>query len=346
MKRWWLPIAVVLAASVEVAVRDELPSRTAALGFAFAIAGALAFRRSHPLRATAFAFSLATVTTLVQHHFGLPELGPHSAAGILFLPYALTRWASRRDVIIGAAFVAMTWVTSLASGDMQRREDVIGSAVVLILPGTIGAVVRLRDEAQRRGLEQARSLERERLARELHDSVAHHLTAITLQAQAARAVIDGSPSDAKNALQAIEDEARRTLTELRGIVGALRDDEAALSPAGGIAELRALSSTLVHVEVGAVGALSPMLERALFRIAQEAVTNSIKHARNATKVHVRLSAERDVELTVSDDGEPGARRGAGFGLIGMAERVALLGGTFEAGPASERGWRVHAVIPR
>ncbi|PZR10450.1 MAG: two-component sensor histidine kinase [Archangium gephyra] len=346
MKRWWLPVVMLVAASVEVAVRDDLPSRAGAWAFALAIAGALAFRRSHPLGATAFAFSLATATTLVQHHFELPELGPTSGVGILALPYALTRWASRRDVSIGAAFVVMTWVVSLLSGEMQRREDIVGSAVVLILPGTIGAVVRFRNEAQQRGLEQARSLERERLARELHDSVAHHVTAITLQAQAARAVIDTRPSDAKHALQAIEEEAKRTLTELRGIVGALRDDEAALSPAGGIAELRALSSTLVHVEVGAVGALSPMLERALFRIAQEAVTNSIKHARNATKVHVRLSAERDVELTVSDDGEPGARRGAGFGLIGMAERVALLGGTFEAGPASERGWRVHAVIPR
>lgn len=338
---------MLVAASVEVAVRDDLPSRAGAWAFALAIAGALAFRRSHPLRATAFAFSLATVSTLVQHRFALPELAPVSSAGILILPYALCRWASRREVVVGAAFMVMAWATSLLAGEMSRLEDVIGSAVVMILPGTIGAVVRFRDEAERRGLETARALEREHLARELHDSVAHHMTAITLQAQAAHAVLDSSPSEAKNALRAIEDESKKTLTELREIVGALRDDDVALRPAEGIAALRGWSSALVNVElVGAVDALSPMLERAVFRIAREAVTNAVKHARNATKVSVRLAADDEVQLTVSDDGEASSRRGAGFGLVGMAERVALLGGTFEAGPLPERGWRVHAVIPR
>lgn len=349
MKRWWLPAGFALAALVEVVLRDDFPNRGVALGFALVIAVALGFRRSHPLAATAITFSMATVSTIVQHRLGLPELAPISSAGILILPYALCRWASRRDVFIGAAFIALTWVSSLLAGEMTRAEDVIGSAVVMILPGTIGAVVRFRDEAQQRGLEQARSLERERLARELHDSVAHHMTAITIQAQAARAVLRARPDDAMNALAAIEEESKRTLVELRSIVGALRDEEAALVPAGGISELQSLTkhNPLVEVEVvGAIDSLSPLVERALFRIAQEAVTNATKHARNATKVTVRISAENDVQLTVKDDGEVSARRGEGFGLIGMAERVALLGGTFEAGPLSERGWRVHAVLPR
>jgi signal transduction histidine kinase len=351
MKRssaWWLPVVFALVALVEVSVRDDLPSRLAALGFAFAMAGAIGFRRSHPLPATLFAFGLATISTVVRHRLALPEVAPVSSAAILVLPYALCRWATRRQVIAGAAMIALTWLTSLLAGEMRGLEDVIGSAVVMILPGTIGAGLRFRDEAHVRAVDQARSLEREQLARELHDSVAHHMTAITLQAQAARAVLRASPDDAANALAAIEAESKRTLVELRAIVGALRDERA---PAAGLAEIRALAqrATRPTVEValdGDLEGLSPVLERALFRLAQEAVTNAIKHARNASKVSVRISGGREVQLSARDDGEPGASRGAGFGLVGMAERVALLGGTFEAGPLPGGGWHVDAVFPR
>ena len=354
MKRdsaWWVPLAFALAALVEVWVREDLPSRVAALCFTLAVTGALGFRRTQPLAATAFAFSLATVVTLVRHHFALPEVAPASAAAILLLPYALCRWAPPRQVVVGAAFVVVTWLASLLSGEMVTLEEVVGSAVVLILPGTIGAVVRFRDEAQTRAVDHARLLERNQLARELHDSVAHHMTAITLQAQAARAVLRSSPDQAATALSAIEAESKRSLIELRAIVGALRDD-AALAPAAGLAQIRELarSSTRPTVEVAFVGdleGLTAVLERALFRLAQEAVTNAIKHARNASTVTLRILGEgADVQLSARDDGEASSVRGAGFGLIGMAERVALLGGTFEAGPLPARGWRVHAVLPR
>ena len=354
MKRgsaWWLPVVFALASIVEVWVRTDLPSRVAALGFAFAVAGALGFRRTHPLPATAFAFSLATVTTFVRHHLELPEAVPASSAAILILPYALCRWASPRQVIAGAVFAAITWLTSLLMGEMVNLEEVIGSAVVMILPLTVGGVLRFRDEAQTRAVDQARLLEREQLARELHDSVAHHMTAITLQAQGARAVLRSSPDAAANALTAIEGEAKRTLVELRAIVGALRDDPT-LAPASGLAEIRGLAqhSTRPAVEVAFAGnleGLEPVLERALFRLAQESVTNAIKHARNASTVTLRIVGEgSDVQLVVSDDGEASSMRGAGFGLIGMAERVALLGGTFEAGPLPQRGWRVDALLPR
>jgi len=354
MKRgsaWWLPLAVALAALAEVSLRQDLPSRVAALGFTLSIAAALGFRRTHPLAATAFAFGLATVSTLVRHRLALPEVAPVSGAAILVLPYALCRWASRRQVIAGAAFVVVTWLTSLLTGEMANLEEAIGSAVVLALPGTLGAVVRFRDEAQARAVDQARLLEREQLARELHDSVAHHMTAITLQAQAARVVLRHSPDDAANALAAIEDESKRTLVELRSIVGALRDAPA-LAPAAGLAEIRGLarSTTRPTVEVAFAGdleGLTPVMERALFRLAQEAVTNAIKHARNASTVTLRIVGEGpDVQLSARDDGEATSARGTGFGLLGMAERVALLGGRFEAGPLPARGWRVEAVLPR
>jgi len=350
MKRWWFPVFIALAALVEVTLRTDLPSRPLALAFSFAVAGALAFRRSHALAATGFAFSLAAVFTFVQHHFGLPELAPASSAGILVLPYALCRWASPRHVFIGLGFVVATWLTSLLSGDLHRLEEIIGSAVVMTLPATIGAGFRFRDEAHGHAVEQARLLEREQLARELHDSVAHHLTAITLQAQAARAVMKASPDDAANALSAIESESKRTLVELRAIVGALRDDPS-LAPAAGLAEIRGLaresSQPTVQVSLdGDLEGLTPVLERALFRLAQEAVTNALKHARNASTVTVRVTGGSRVQLSARDDGEASAPRGSGFGLVGMAERVALLGGTFEAGPLPGRGWRVEAEFPR
>ncbi len=348
---WWVPLAVALAAVVEVSVRSDLPSRAAALGFALAVATALGFRRTQPLAATAFAFGLATLHTLVWHHLGLPDVGPASAAAILLLPYSLCRRASLRQVIAGAAFVFVTWLASVLTGQIPNLQEAIGSAVVLVLPGTVGAVVRFRDEAQTRAVEHARLLEREQLARELHDSVAHHTAAITLQAQAARAVLRTSPDDAAEALAAIEAESKLTLVELRAIVGALREDSP-LGPVAGLAQIRELgrASTRPAVEVtmgGDLEGLTAVLERALFRLAQEAVTNAIKHARNASTVRLQIEGDTaTVRLSARDDGEPAVRGRAGFGLEGMAERVALLGGTFEAGPLPERGWRVEAVLPR
>ena len=104
----------------------------------------------------------------------------------------------------------------------------------------------------------------------------------------------------------------------------------------------------VQVELsGDLTALKPSVEAALFRLAQESVTNALKHARRATRVQVKVVGERErVRLTVCDDGQPGPPRPTqGFGLVGMAERVALLGGTFKAGPAPGQGWTVEAVLP-
>ncbi len=354
MKRdssWWVPLFVACAAVVEVCARDDFPSRFGALGFAFMVAAALGFRRTHPLAATAFAFTLATVVTLLRHHFALPEVVPTSAAVILILPYALVRWASPRQVVAGAAFVLGTWLTLLLTGNLVKLDEAIGSAVVMLFPGSLGAVVRFRDEAQTRAVDQARLREREQLARELHDSVGHHITAIALQAQAARAVIQSSPEQAAKALAAIEGESKRTLVELRALVGALRDDPA-LAPPASLAQIRELAriSTQPRVEIlfqGNLEGLTDVIERALFRLAQESVTNALKHAHDASRVTVRIAAEAsNVHLSVRNDGVAATRGRAGFGLVGMAERVSQLGGTFEAGPLPEGGWRVEAVLPR
>jgi signal transduction histidine kinase len=220
----------------------------------------------------------------------------------------------------------------------------------MLFPGAIGLTVRFRAEAQARTLAHAKLKEREQLARELHDSVAHHVTAITLQAQAARAVLATRPEAASKALQAIEDEAKKTLSDLRGIVGALRDD-ASLLPQGRLEDIASFArdtGLAVVVEfTGDLAGLPESVERALYRLAQESITNAIKHARNATQIEIRVAAEVDaIHLSAQDDGDnAGARRNAGFGLVGMAERVALLRGTFAAGPTA-LGWRVDASLPR
>jgi signal transduction histidine kinase len=244
--------------------------------------------------------------------------------------------------------------TACLHEEMNGIGDAIGGAVVMLFPGVIGLSVRYRAAAQLRDIDHAKLKEREQLARELHDSVAHHMTAITIQAQAARAVLRSRPEDAERALEAIEQESRHTLDELREIVGALReDDEAAISPTGRIADIATFArdagaTAAVTVELsGDLDRLAPAVQRAVFRMAQESITNAIKHAKNATCIAIRVAVHGDtVHLTARDNGMPSsARPNAGFGLIGMAERAALLGGTFDAGPSND-GWCVNAVLPR
>jgi signal transduction histidine kinase len=350
----WFAAAVLVIACAEVALRGDLPSRPAALLFAAIIATAIVIRRRRPLTAVLLAFGSAVVVTLLEHLLHAPKIAPWVSVTVLALPYSLARRGSKREVLIGAVLLALTWLASLMNHEMPQLSDAIGGAVVLLFSGALGVAFRFRAEAQVRAIAQARLLEREQLARELHDSVAHHMMAITLQAQATRAVLTTRPEDAKTALAAIEDESKRALSELRALVGSLRDEGGAeLAPAGGIADLPALAArtTRPTVEVALSGdleGLPPAVERAVFRVAQESITNAVRHARNATKIEVHIAAGRpSVRLSVRDDGETaGASRGAGFGLVGMAERAALLGGTFEAGPLAQGGWEVAAVFPR
>jgi signal transduction histidine kinase len=229
--------------------------------------------------------------------------------------------------------------------------------VVLLFPAALGAVVRFSAREQAREIDQVRSREREKLARELHDTVAHHVSAIAVQAQAGRAVAGKEPQRAVETLAVVEEAASRTLTEMREIVGALRDQEVVeLTPQKGLADLEELKKGAgpqhgVELELsGDLDGLRPAVEAALYRMAQEAITNAVRHAKNTSGIWIRVHGEAElVRLTVTDDGE-GASRGSdepgGFGLRGLAERAALLGGTFEAGAGAGRGWRVEAVLPK
>jgi signal transduction histidine kinase len=200
-----------------------------------------------------------------------------------------------------------------------------------------------------------RMREREQLARELHDTVAHHVSAMVIRAQAGRVVAETRPAAAAEALAVIEAEGSRTLAEMRVLVGALRDpaaeDPADLTPGRGIVDIAALARSDPRVEVSLTGDLDnlgPAVGAAVFRIAQESVTNAVRHARGAERVTVAVTGEPDaIRCAVTDDGEPVlGPRAVGYGIVGMTERASLLGGSIQAGPGDRRGWVVEAVIPR
>jgi signal transduction histidine kinase len=206
-------------------------------------------------------------------------------------------------------------------------------------------------------VQQVRALERGELARELHDTVAHHVSAIAIQAQAGRAVAAADPASAVEALAVIEAEASRTLHEMRAMVRVLRDGEAAdaepipYGPQRGISDLSELTRMSPAVQVhcgGDLAGLPQPVEVAVYRICQESVTNAIRHSLNATAVTVDVTGDDGVvRLRVHDDGE--AARPAttvGYGLLGMAERAKLLGGACQAGPDPAGGWTVEATLPR
>jgi len=264
-------------------------------------------------------------------------------------PYALLRWGSGRDATIGMAIVLGGHVATeiIASGG---AESLIGVPFLLLL-AALGATVRYRTGERVREADQVKLREREQLARELHDTVAHHVSAIAIQAQAGRTLAASRPEAAVEALEVIEEAASRTLEELRTMVGALRQ-EADLAPQRGVGDIHRLAGAgggpRVDVElVGDLEDVRPLVGAAIYRIAQESITNAVRHARHATRIDVRVAGERDsVRLTVRDDGAAGASAGPGYGVVGMTERAALLGGTLEAGPSADGGWTVTAVLPR
>ncbi len=309
----------------------------------------LPLRRTHPLvPVTLFTATAVAVAVTGQVSGTVP--GDLSAAVVaLMIPFSLARWAAGREAVIGLGLFALVAVTSLLAQDLGAG-DRIGGAAVVMSAIALGAALRSRGMLRTRELDDVRRDERERLARDLHDTVAHHLTAIAISAQAGLAVADSSPQAAKDALRRIDEEATRTLAETRTVVRALRDDTAApdrpLDDLAGLARTAADGMPAVEVHLDDLAGLSPTVAAALHRIGQEAVSNARRHARHATSVQVRVTRrDGEVELLVTDDGQAPAPGVDGFGIVGMTERATLLGGTLSAGPAHHGGWQVRAVLP-
>lgn len=348
---WVLVGALLVTAVGEAVFRSDVPARPLATVVALLVIPVLLWRRTHPLVATAAGFGGGMVLSVPMLFGGPPDVGLNAMACVLLLPYALYRWASGPEALAGTAITAVPASLSLASTETTFAE-VIGGVTVLVASFALGAAMRYRAVARQREVQQIRTLERSELARELHDTVAHHVSAIAIQAQAGRAVAATDPALAVEALAVIEAEASRTLYEMRTMVRVLRDgDEADYTPQRGIADLDELirMSPLVQVlRDGDLAGLPQPVEVAVYRICQESVTNAIRHSVNAMVVTVRVTGEDGVvRLRVHDDGE--ATRPAthtGYGLLGMAERAKLLGGTCQAGPDPAGGWTVEATLPR
>lgn len=329
---------------VEAALRPEVPARWVWAVVLVALLPTLLWRRSRPFTMLAIAFAVTSTVGLFVG--GDPQL--YTTAYVLVLLYALMRWGSGRAMAGGAAVVTVGWAVSLFG--TTTPADVIGSIAVIVSICSVAVALRWRAAVRARELDRVRLLEREQLARELHDTVAHHVSAIAIQAQAGTVLGADDPDAAAQALRVIEQEAARTLTEMRSMVRVLRQsDEAGREPAPGIADLdrlAAIGPPAVQVTVaGNARSLPQPIGAAVFRIAQEAVTNARRHARQATLVEVTVDADPNrVRLEVRDDGEATASARPGFGITGMLERATLLGGTCTAGPVPN-GWLVAAELP-
>lgn len=345
--------AYAVTALLEGLLRPDLTWRPLVTALALALVPPLLWRRRHPLAGVMAGFGIAGVLSLLQLTSRHGDLGLHSMIAVMVLLFALVRWGSGRDVMLGLAFVAVVVVLGMFAST-AGWADVFGGSVLLLLVVTLAIVFRSRADLWRRERLAIRNEERVALARELHDTVAHHVSAIAVQAQAGRVVAATRPEKGTEVLAAIEAEASRTLAEMRSMVQVLRvDDAVAYSPQPGVTDLPALArdGTTPVVAVSLTGAFDRLprpVDAAVYRLAQEALTNALRHGRGATRVDITLTREGDlVRLRVADDGRLDAGPGPtpGYGLRGMAERAQLLGGSLSAGRGSGGGWVVEAVLP-
>ena len=352
---WALVAVLVPTAVIEGILRPDVGWRPVALVVAVALVFSLLWRRTHPLGVVTAVFGAVIVLNLATLIDGpTTSVGLYTTIYVLLVPYALFRWGSGREVVIGLPIIVVAGVLGIAS-DFNGFGEAAAGFVFLMFPAVLGALVRFWTTSRAREIDQVRLREREQLARELHDTVAHHVSAMVIRAQAGRVVATSEPAAAVDALRVIEEEGSRTLAEMRTMVGALRDrQDADLTPQNGVADTARLarSGDEPHVQVrltGDLDELSPAVGSATYRIAQESVTNALRHARNATQIDVQVVGDEDVvRLTVRDDGETvlASSVASGYGVVGMTERATLLGGTLEAGPGLDQGWVVDAVLPR
>ena len=296
-------VAVLVPVGVfEGIFRADLAWRPAAIVLAVAPVFTLLWRRTHPLVVFAVAFGAQTVAD-VATLFGADDSAVlYTTAYVLLLPYSLFRWGSGREAAIGLAIIVVGILFTESVNESVNSTGVEAAIAILffLFTAALGASIRYRANSRLREVDQAKLLEREQLARELHDTVAHHVSAIAIQAQAGRTLAASSPNAAVDALEVIEEEASRTLAEMRTMVGALRQgEEPNLAPQRGVADIERFAHSAedrprVDVELsGDLDGLPPSVEAAIYRLAQESITNAIRHARHATRINVCVAGDDD-----------------------------------------------------
>jgi len=350
-RRDWVLAALLALTALPVAFEDSLPVWAWVVPTALAV-GFVPFRHRMPLIAVT-SVSMMTIACVALALGGREVVNAWVPAGFaeLVLFYTLSRWATPLRVAIGI----IVSITSALVVEWFVGDPHLDDLTELVLPWLVVAAFALAMRYRARAIEgrndQVRLAERNSLARELHDSVAHHVSAIAVQAQAGQFVIDSDPVAAAKALQAIEAIANESIDEMRRMVGILRSDEDytrsvapetldVLANREGRPAVHVSGDTQLDELPAAVGA-------ALFRIAQESITNARQHSRDVTFVDVAVERRGDhVEMTVDNDGTPTTRNaGSGFGQVGMQERVEALGGSFESSARPALGWRTTTVIP-
>jgi len=344
---WWGRSGVAKEHTVGVAV------------IAVVVTGSVAVRRRYP-----FVVGIATValSSFQIAFWGDPQLIPTSIAFFLSL-YALTVWTTGRMFAIGIVLLIAFDLASAAGpkGNLSQSTffTVAALIVMLLIRRVLGDRERRAQLAERERDVAAREAvvgERARIARELHDAIAHNVSMMVLQAGAERRTLDGRQGSTRAVLQTIEQTGRGALTEMRRLVGMLREDgDDELSPQPGLDDLPQLATQVreagLPVELTIEGDKRPLpvgIELSAYRIVQEALTNALKHAGDATAlVHVRYGDDM-LELEIIDDG-PGSAlpitTGSGHGLTGMRERVALYGGRIDTGHKASGGFRVRVLLP-
>ena len=355
--------AVVFGASVvNVAAQDAAEiSEIPVSGFLMlAIASvALYWRRSRPLTVLGVALAMAVAWTALGY-LGNPVFH------ILVALYAVGRYVPDGRISLAALAASVAVVGLGQVTDNDSVSEVITGLVLTTLAWYVGRLVRNRAVAARERaeyLEWKRTTEAQRaiadaraaIARELHDVVAHNVSVMTVQAGVARLVVEDDPERAQEAIGAVENAGRRALDELRHLLGVLRPETASgeLGPQPALNQVHELVDQLrqtgmsISLTSDVPSELPVRVDLFSYRIVQEALTNVLKHGGVDVATQVRLEeADGNLDIEVTDTGTATSTLpGSGQGIVGMRERALLLGGTFEAGPRPEGGFRVRARIP-
>ena len=360
-QRDWLVAAVLAAASLLQISLGSGPVHQQVLGslFATAICATVAFRQRYPATAGVVAQGLSALDFYTWHNL---EAGAWTIAWFCSL-YGLAVWSSRWRFVARSVFVGLTDLLPVgrdanpANWSSTAIGFALGTVVVMLLirriVGDRDSRARLAEREREVAAREAVVEERARIARELHDAVAHSVSMMVIQAGAERRVLgDGST---REVLQTIEQTGRDALTEMRRLVGMLRTDSSdRLAPQPRLADLPTLMTQVreagLPVEFRVDGQRRELpvgIELSAYRIVQEALTNVLKHAGRATAcVSVRYGSD-SLELEIADDGAgvPADVPGGGHGLAGIRERVTLYGGKFDASPSQDGGFAVRVLLP-
>ena len=363
LARRWIDAVVVLlavAAQVEVWTDPLQVPRAVTAPAALLWTLPLLLRRRFPLGAPALVFAILGTESFLSGHV-VTESQINGFALIAAFCVAGTHADPRRALAGGA--IGYAALAAIVLNDVPPSESAAGIFLLSAAGWAIGRALAERGrharELEQRALqleqahEAAALTERTRIASELHDVVAHSVSVMTIQAGAARMLLDDDPEKAREPLIAVEETGHQALAEMRRLLGVLRGtDDTALTPQPGLAQLGALVEQTraagLPVDLAIDGeprALTPGVDLTAFRIVQEALTNVLKHGGAArAQVDVRYRADA-LEIEVTNSGRMAQDGAGGYGLLGMRQRVALYGGELDAEPRAQGGFEVRARLP-